>query len=93
LLLWARLAGDIERLLHGWRRSTLPVPQHGAQQQMRAVPRIQHTQGAEYRLVREGRYCAVFTSWFTSKTTRVNDDELDGCLAVSNHARLVTSFI
>jgi len=43
LLLWARLAGDIERLLHGWRRSTLPVPQHGAQQQMRAVPRIQRT--------------------------------------------------
>jgi len=43
LLLWARLAGDIERLLHGWRRSTLPLPQHGAQQQMRAVPRIQRT--------------------------------------------------
>jgi len=38
LLLWARRAGDIDRLLHGW-RSAAVAPQHGAQQQMRAMPR------------------------------------------------------
>ena len=38
LLLWARRSGDIDRLLHG-RRSAAAAPQHGAQQQMRAVPR------------------------------------------------------
>jgi len=38
LLLGARRAGDIDR-------------QHGAQQQMRAVPRLQSPQKAEHRLV------------------------------------------
>ena len=38
LLLWARRAGNIDRLLHG-RRSAAAAPQHGAQQQMWAVPR------------------------------------------------------
>jgi len=40
LLLWTRQAGDINRLLHS-RRSSAAAPQHGAQQQMRAVPRCQ----------------------------------------------------
>jgi len=42
LLLWARQIGYIDRLLHGGRRSSTE-PQHGAQQQMRAVPRLQLT--------------------------------------------------
>jgi len=42
LLLWARPAGDIDRLLHSRRRSSTG-PQYGAQQQMRAVPRFQST--------------------------------------------------
>ena len=42
LLLWARHAGDIDRLLHGW-RSAAAAPQHGAQQRMRAVSRCQRT--------------------------------------------------
>ena len=42
LLLWARPVGDIDRLLHGPRRTSME-PQHGLQQQMRAVPRFQHT--------------------------------------------------
>ena len=37
--LCARQAGDIDRLLHG-RRSAAAAPQHGAQQQMRAVSRL-----------------------------------------------------
>ena len=37
LLLWARRAGNIDRLLHG-RRSAAAAPQQGAQQQMWAVP-------------------------------------------------------
>ena len=41
LLLWARRV-DVDRLLHGWRRSSTG-PQHGMQQQMRAVPRLQLT--------------------------------------------------
>jgi len=40
LLLWARRVGDIDRLLHGRRRSSTG-PQHGVQQQMRAMPRFQ----------------------------------------------------
>jgi len=40
LLLWARRVADIDRLLHGRRRSSTE-PQHGVQQQMRAVPRFQ----------------------------------------------------
>jgi len=40
LLLCARWAGDIDRLLHA-RRSAAVAPQHGAQQQMRAVSRLQ----------------------------------------------------
>jgi len=39
LLLWVRQLADIDRLLHGRRRSST-VPQHGAQQQMRVVPRL-----------------------------------------------------
>jgi len=39
LLLSARRVGDIDRLLHGRRRSSTGPP-HGAQQQMRAVPRF-----------------------------------------------------
>jgi len=39
LLLWARRAGDIDRLLHGW-RSAAAAPQHSAQ---RAVLRYQLT--------------------------------------------------
>jgi len=46
LLLWARRVGDIDRLLHGRRRSSTG-PQHGAQQQMRAVPRLPLTYEAE----------------------------------------------
>jgi len=43
LLLWARRLGDIDRLLHGRCRSNAG-PQHGgAQQQMRAAPRLQLT--------------------------------------------------
>jgi len=42
LLLWARRAGDIDRLLHGRRRSSTG-PQHGEPQMMRAVPLFQHT--------------------------------------------------
>jgi len=42
LLLWARRVGDIDRLLHDRRRSSTG-PQHGAQQQMRVVPRLQLT--------------------------------------------------
>jgi len=38
LLLWARRIGDIDRLLHGRRRSSTEP-----QQQMRAVPRLQLT--------------------------------------------------
>jgi len=37
LLLWARRAGDIDRLLHG-RRHSSTGPQHGKLQKMRAVP-------------------------------------------------------
>ena len=40
LLLWAQQPGDISLLLHG-RRSAAAMPHHGAQQQMRAVPRYQ----------------------------------------------------
>jgi len=40
LLLWARRAGDIDRLLHGRRRSSTG-PQHGEPQKMRAVPLFQ----------------------------------------------------
>jgi len=40
LLLWARRVG----LLHG-RRCSSTGPQHGAQQQMRAVPRLQLKRG------------------------------------------------
>jgi len=36
----ARWVGDIDRLLHGRRRSST-MPQHGAQQKMRAVQRLQ----------------------------------------------------
>ena len=43
LLLWARRVGDIDRLLHGRRRSRSTGPQHGALQRMRAVPRFQCT--------------------------------------------------
>jgi len=42
LLLWARRPGDIDRLLHS-RRSAAAAPQHGTQQQMRAVARCQVT--------------------------------------------------
>jgi len=49
LLLRARRAEDIDRLLHG-RRSAAAAPQQGAQQQMRAVSRSQLTYEAEYRL-------------------------------------------
>jgi len=52
-LLWARLAGD--RLLHG-RHSAAAAPRHGAQQQMRAVPRCQPTYEAERRLVYSVKY-------------------------------------
>ena len=45
LLLWARRAGVIDRLLHG----------RGAEQQLRAVSRCQLTSEAEHRLV---LYCA-----------------------------------
>jgi len=45
-LLWARRAGDIDRLLHGRR-----CLQQGAQQRMRAVTRLQLTREAEQRLV------------------------------------------
>jgi len=48
LLLWARQVGDIDRLLHGRRRSSTGPP-HGAQQQMRAVPRLQLAYEAEQR--------------------------------------------
>jgi len=37
LLLWARLVGDIDRLLHNRQRNSTR-PQHGAQQQMLVVP-------------------------------------------------------
>ena len=47
LLLWARRVADIDRLLHGRRRSSTG-PQHGAQQQMRAVPRFQRTRLTEH---------------------------------------------
>jgi len=41
LLLWARRAADIGRLLHGAGRPAATAPQqHGAQQHMRAVPRF-----------------------------------------------------
>jgi len=52
LLLWARLPGGIDRLLHGrWAGgAAAAAPQHGAQQQMRAVPRCQLTWEAEHRL-------------------------------------------
>jgi len=42
LLLWARRAGGIDRLLHGRRPAATAPQQHGAQQQMRgAVSRFQ----------------------------------------------------
>jgi len=56
LLLWARRVGDIDRLLHGWRRSSA-APQYSAQQEMWAVPRLQLMEEAEHRLV----YGAVVT--------------------------------
>ena len=40
LLLWARWAGDIDRLLHGRHRSSTEPQQQCAQQQMRAVTRF-----------------------------------------------------
>jgi len=44
LMLWARHVRDIDRLLHGRRRRrTSTGPQHGAQQQMRAVSCFQRT--------------------------------------------------
>jgi len=42
----ARSVRDVDRLLHGRRRSST-WPQHGAQQQMRVVPRLQLAQEAE----------------------------------------------
>jgi len=42
LLLWVRRKRDIDRLLHDRRRSSTRS-QHGAQQQMRVVPRLQLT--------------------------------------------------
>jgi len=54
LLLWARRVGDIDRLLHGRRRSS-KGPQHGARQWMRVVPRFQRTSVAEHRLVYRSR--------------------------------------
>jgi len=42
LLLWARRVEDIDRMLHGRRRSSTG-PQHGMWQQMRAVPCFQRT--------------------------------------------------
>ena len=53
LLLWARRAGNIDRLPHG-RRSAAAV----CGGRMRAVPRCQRTQEAEHRLVTV-RYCAL----------------------------------
>jgi len=55
LLLWARRAGDIDRLLHG-RRSAVSstaaaAPQNRAQQEMRAMPRCRLKEEAEHRLV------------------------------------------
>jgi len=41
LLLWTRRAGDVDRLLPGGQQQ--PRPQHGAQQQVRAVTRCQLT--------------------------------------------------
>jgi len=41
LLLRARQAGDIDRLLHGRHPAATAPQQHGAQQQMRAVSRFQ----------------------------------------------------
>jgi len=46
LLLWATRAGDIDRLLHGALQQARPPfdpypQQHGAQQQMQAVSRLQ----------------------------------------------------
>jgi len=42
LLLFAQQTEDMDQLLHDW-RSAAATPQHGAQQQMRAVPRCQLT--------------------------------------------------
>jgi len=42
LLLWAQWVGDISRLLYGWRSSSTG-PQHGVQQQVWVVPRLQLT--------------------------------------------------
>jgi len=43
LLLGARRPGATDRLLHGRRSAAAAAPQHGAQKQMRAVPRCQLT--------------------------------------------------
>jgi len=42
LLLWVWQVGNIDRLLHGRRRSS-KGPQNGVQQKMRAVPCFQRT--------------------------------------------------
>jgi len=42
LLLWAQLAGDIDRLLHVWCRSSTE-PRQCMQQEMRAVPLLELT--------------------------------------------------
>jgi len=49
LLLWARRASDIDRLLHG--RQQHGAQQQGALQQRRSVSRFQPPQTAEHRLV------------------------------------------
>ena len=90
LLLWARLPGGIDRLLHG-RRSAAAAPQHGAQQQMRAVPRCQLTWEAEHRLFsRENWRGCVLRATLCQHGTIQLWPQLCLCLSVS--ARLsVTS--
>ena len=62
--------GNIDRLLHGRRRSSTR-PQHGAQQQMRAVPRLPLTYEAE--LVCLKIQSSLYLNWWPRDATATTE--------------------